>query len=843
MNKYKKLAIAAVSMVMAGTMVFSLAACGNGGNDGPNVKPTDKPDEYGVLNDDGSLNYDAYKRDSEVTLNLGIGHNNDKTSTSYKALKAQITMPDGVNYNDGDMKPAWKAMGKDLNITWKDVYQNVDTGSNIETMTTKSDEDGVKWYEKTDMFTTDLSKAVSYAAAGTDILNLADYLNYMPNFAAFLENNPIVYLSLLQNGMSTKDGSGKVLYVAPYFDGNDDIERYCIIRHDWAKTILNGTTTLEGSAAWGKATSVAPYFEKGYEIESLTSDGKSKQTIKKDFDAALKAAKDTSTALGSAYNAIAGAAYAGTSGNIVAIMNAAIAANQNVTGAQLTNLYRAYIDVAYKVGSKAAYTAETRANLFIGYDAAWDADDLVAILRCVTTNASALGASAVGGIAPRSGDMDRTPDIVSLAGQLFGARGATSRNEYTYIDANGTLQDARNDQHFYDALLKMNKMKEEGLVVDYSNTSYNGTGGFNGDTPNFMLYDYSQTQTLNGFYVEDDKIPDPKTIPDEYYLAPILTPVAQWDVNGNGKYGENKNEIIRFTESWRSTKTGGLCLNGSLAKAGNEAKLKAALNFVDYLFHLDGQIVSTYGPMADNANGDNGFWYNTEATAAQKDAGEYFMFKGKAYAGSEYKGRYTPTITNAVYDSFKGKTVNGWKVGDNSAVSGAKLSFTNYARMLIGSTLPIGNKDQSFENQLTSLMGQDGAGKVGTALAADVVKGMSLNVKKDNYWFTVVPSGLPQSGAEQTQLDADGQLRFRCLSGERFNGQDKKMYSIFSWLILNGENSGKEYNYQSQTYTITTAQALCEDMAGALGGQTRETTKAAGWTRAKSYWEYLDPTK
>ena len=35
------------------------------------------------------------------------------------------------------------------------------------------------------------------------------------------------------------------LYVAPYFDGNDDIERYCIIRQDWADLLL-GTTEITG---------------------------------------------------------------------------------------------------------------------------------------------------------------------------------------------------------------------------------------------------------------------------------------------------------------------------------------------------------------------------------------------------------------------------------------------------------------------------------------------------------------------------------------------------------------------------------------------------------------------
>ena len=273
MNKYKKLAIAAVSTVMAGTMAVSFAACGAGDalqmgeNTGAAIDTakitkllsdlgakeeglsqvrenafntgwtTAKnywgylkdatstiKDEYHVLNADGTLNYDAYARTNPVTLNIAIGHNNAATGTHFKAAKT-ITLPDGVQYTTNDAKPAWKQMGQDLNITWNDVWghdKKYQSSSNLTQMITD------KTYANTDMFTTDLSVAVSQAAAGTSILNLASYLDYMPNFNKFLNENPIVYLSLLQSGMDTSNGSGKVLYVAPYFDGYKDTA--CFVR-------------------------------------------------------------------------------------------------------------------------------------------------------------------------------------------------------------------------------------------------------------------------------------------------------------------------------------------------------------------------------------------------------------------------------------------------------------------------------------------------------------------------------------------------------------------------------------------------------------------------------------
>ena len=841
MNKFKKLTIAAVSTVMAGTMALSLAACGP---KEPDKKPENNTgaDKWDILNPDGSLNYDAYKRDTEVTLNLAIGHDKRITATSFDEIGDQIVLPDGVTYSQGNMKPAWVAMGKDLNISWNDKWTGTKTSDNLEELLTKNDGSSNKTlYSVVDMFTTDLSKAVAKANSGTDILNLADYLDYMPNFRKFLNENPVVYLSLLQEGMDTETGEDQTIYVAPYFDGNDDIERYNLMRHDWAEKLLNGSATTGSTAKLGVETKVEPFMTADYTVDSLSKDGKSTIKIKKNYTAALAAAKNDTTPLGTAYKAIAGAAYSGTSGNIVAIMNAAIAANANATGAQLVDLFRAYIDVCYQnEDGTAHFTASDRANLFVGYDACWDVDDLVAMLRCVNTNASALvgAGKTIGGIMPRSGLNDRTPDMVRIAGQLYGVRGTDSRNEYTYIANDGTMKDARASKEIYEACAKLNLLRQEGLIADYSGkANFSGSGGLIEKTAEyFMMYDYSQTQTLNGFYVEDSAVSG-GNVPDGYKFGAVINPISKWDVDGDGDH----TDVMRFTESWRSTKVSGLALNGALASEDNAEKRKAALQFVDYLYSSDGQIVSTYGPMAD-AQGNGGFWYNEKATDAEVKANKYFSFKGEKYSGSDYKGRTTPTITSKLYDSFKGKEVNGWKVTSNTKVTKAKLNFTNYARYLIGSTLPIGVKDQSFENQLTSLMGQNGANKVGTALAAGVVKGLSLNIDPNNYWYTCVPTSLPTDTTSQATLDSIEHKNFMYLTGTNKGSGKKDFFSIFNWIILYGTDS--KYDQQEIVVNYTSIDdLLAKNIGSKLTVQgiaaTRQNLYNNAWTTAKSYWTYL----
>ncbi len=848
MNKFKKIAAGAVSLVMAGSMAVGFTACGDGNDDkkptgdsgaagilahmkasGIEVRnavnsegwetaksywtylssgagKTETKDLYGVRNTDGSLKYSAYSR-GDVTLNIAVGHDKKSVSTSYQELGATITMPDGNRYTDGDLKPAWKQMGTDLNIKFNDVYKGWKTSNNLTNII--KGESGAS-YTGTDLFTTDLSVAVASASAGTKILNLADYLDYMPHFKEFLEANPVVYLSLLQSGMNTTTGAGKTILVAPYFDGNNDIERYCIMRQDWVKKLLDETSVLpaSGASAFNSACAAEVKVESfmgktgKITVESTNSDGSGKVNIVKNYDAALAEAKDTSKPLGKAYNDIAGSAYSGTSGNIVDIMNAAIAAKPDVTGDKLAKLFRAYIDVCYqKEDGSAYYTAATRSDLFNGYDACWDADDLAALLRVAKTNQVNLTGNKdipVEGIVPRSGQNDRTPDMVRLASQLYGVRGADSRYEYTYIDKDGKLQDARNSEEFFAACARLNLLKQEGLVGDYSGgKDFGYTAGLNTKAKGeaMMMYDYSQTQTLNGFAVEDSQVTG-KDAPKGYYFAPVVTPVSKWDVNADGNI--TADEYFRFTESWRSTKVSGLGLNGELANAGNEEKLKAAIQLVDFLYSDDGQIVSTFGPMAFDAEGAGGFWYNDIATSADVAAGEYFTYKGVKYAGTYYKGNYTPTITDNLYKSFKGLPVHGWKLADNKTASGGTLSFTTYARTLIGSTLPVGVKDQSFENQLTSKMGQVGAGKVGTGLALGTIKGMTLDIKADTYWYTVVPTSLPVSSEKVTNvLEAASQSHLKKITG---TGSGKDFFSIMNWIILNGFT--KDYNQQDEAVKI-----------------------------------------
>lgn len=118
-QKTKKLAFAAVAVVMAGSMMFSLAACtptgGNGGNGNGNDPAGDYiPDtshlEQGLIPTfaNGKL---SYTDGTELNINAG-----NKSGTGQGIgfgdgeLLTAVKLPDGNEYETDDLKPAWAAL-------------------------------------------------------------------------------------------------------------------------------------------------------------------------------------------------------------------------------------------------------------------------------------------------------------------------------------------------------------------------------------------------------------------------------------------------------------------------------------------------------------------------------------------------------------------------------------------------------------------------------------------------------------------------------------------------------------------------------------------------------------
>ncbi len=663
----------------------------------------------------------------DTVLRMATGYNSTKTGIAFDAETAGsgVTLPDGNTYNTGDLKPTWVELEKILGVKFEDKYQ----GNN----TTKEFEFWKDRLNEVDMISGTAATLSEYGEAGS-LVNLADYLDQMPSFKAYLDANPIVRLSITGN---TDTGA---IYFSPYFDGVNDIERMPLMRVDWAQKLLDGEGEFTADACNDTAAPVyQPYMPTSgtIEIETVKLDGSGVETVTKNYDAA---------------------------GNIVAAMNEKGA----MSGVEAVNMLRAYIDAAY-----GGYYGTERSNLFVGQNAAWDADEMVALLRCVVANPQTLnGTDSVQGLFTREeANNQRRVDMIRLAGHLFGVRGMESRQDYLYIGNDGMLHDARQEAAAYQAMGRMNDMAKEGLISKaFMDSSEENSGTYLENDLGFMSYDYNQTQTImNATKLQDG----------EKYMA-ILVPVARWydGTDENGVY-------MRFTESWRSVKTDGWAISKAGVE-GDEAKLNAALSLIDYAFSDKGQILMSYGP---------------DAFIKTKDDGSYETFV--------FNGKEMPVIADATYAEL-------WEK--------ASGNYTNYARMYLGSTLSFA-KSQAFEYQCTHEVGKEGAGHISTAIGLGVIKHPELAIT-ENPWYTSVPTVLPNTKTENDMLNTFSALT----ASGKFNlgkdGENAFVDIIVKGFTLDGMTSADEaaatvtdsWGGTQYSFLKTTAWQRLQDYYNSLNG-------------------------
>lgn len=692
------------ALLLAATLVVtSLAGCGKTENPDDNKNPNVT---QGPSNDGNKDNDDSNKDNNaapELTyapgtvLRMATGYNSKDTGISFSAEVAGegITLADGKTYNAGDLKPTWVAVQEKLNIKFEDKYQ----GNN----STKEFEYWKEQLDQVDMVSGTATLLTENGTAGL-LVNLADYLDSMPNFKAYLEKNPIVRLSITGSTSGDKKGA---IYFSPYFDGVNDIERMPLMRVDWVQKLLDG----EGQFTAAKSgTTAAPVYQPymptsgKIEIDVVKKDASGVEKVTKDYDAA---------------------------GNIIANMNA----KGSMSGVEAVNMLRDYIDKAYN-----GYYGTTRSDLFVGQNAAWDADELVALLRCVVANAQTLnGTDSVQGLFSREDDNNqRRVDMFRFAGSLFGVRGLEARQDYLYVGTDGHLHDARQEADTYVALERMNAMAKEGLISKaYLDSSKESSSTYLENDNGFMHYDYNQTQTV----LNETKLQE-----GEKYMA-AMVPVARWydGTNTDGVY-------MRFTESWRSVKTDGWGI--SVKGVGNDTnKLNAALKLIDYAYSPEGQILMSYGPDA-------------------------FIKQGETF---KFNGEDMPVIADATYAEL-------WEK--------ASGNYTNYARKYLGSTLSF-VKSQAFEYQCTHEVGREGAGYISNAIGFGTIKHPELALT-ENSWYTSVPTVLPNTKPENDMISGFIELG----SKGRF-GQNKDGQNLFVDIICGGY-SGEGTSSAAETVNTVT---------------------------------------
>ena len=435
---------------------------------------------------------------------------------------SEETLLDGVNYQKGDLKPEWKTRRDRLGIEIEDHYGGDSDSANF-----------IRWQEKLgniDMLSVSAVQMTEAGEAG-ELVDLAEYLDRMPHFKAFLEENPIVRMSL---SLSTDEDHAGAVYASPYLSDPGEIEDMPYMRAGWVKTLLDGSGEFSAEMSGRTALPVyQPYMpvEGKIGIEVAKADGSGTETIHKDYDRA---------------------------GNIIAKMNAAGA----MSGVDAVNMLRSYIDEAYN-----GYYGKTRSDLFLGVNAAWDADEMVALLRCVLANSATLNpeGNVTGLFTPQENSNASRAGLYRLAGQLFGVRGLDS-DGWLYVDKAGQIHDARCEQTAYDALLKMNEMSREGLI----STFYANAGQNIQNAQDPALY-----KGFMSFASRGERFCDAEGVPDEAY-SPVMFPVSLWNDGSSETY-------MRFAENVGKVQPGGWAVSVK-AVEGDGNRLNACLALIDQLY-------------------------------------------------------------------------------------------------------------------------------------------------------------------------------------------------------------------------------------------------------------------
>ena len=614
---------------------------------------------------------------------------------------------ENVNYVQGDLLPTWKEFAKKLDTEIRDAsaysassdkeyYTKIDA-SNYVSETDPS--------QKIDLFYNATSNINTMGQAGKAV-NLLDHLDKMPNFKKFLEDNPSIKAAMMK---------GNAIYYTPYFDGYNAIERMFVMDTNMVKAVLDGeskdTKLKSGTGAAAntlQAAKYTPFMNPDYNYPDATT----KVKVSKDAKTTEITIKQTT--------------------NIIKQQNASLAAG--ATGKELADQFKAYLDAAFEGQIGKGKTFENYSDIFVSESAAYNADELVALMRLVKANPATITGdenAEIEVMVPRGVANNRVDNIADLL-QIWGIQGMTSEYEMLYFDANGKLNDAASTPQTYEALQSLSALYDEGLILNNfwdKNSTLGSTGYLNkyfGKTADnggygFMLYDYSAStgavNTIdNGIGTADNKRVGEFKDTSVTGVMPVLPPLSYWGVTTEWKHDQalrdhTGKKLLRYAEENRALKSTSWCIPTT------SDNIDKACALMDYLLSEEGTRINDFGPS------------------------EYWEAELGTYAGQP-----TP-LMNA-------------KMKEMIAASGT--DFWSYMRGYIGSTHGIGYvRSASINYQATNKYAQIGTVNIENAIASGAVTLALVDKYKnaDNTtkytWDTTVPTaGYGSVGDKASQYDA-----------------------------------------------------------------------------------------
>ncbi len=598
---------------------------------------------------------------------------------------------ENANYVKGDLLPTWKAYSEKMGVTFRDAAtygqgNDNDTYSAISTANYMSETSAVQFIDLFYSSTGNIEKAGGLG----QVVDLKPYITAgkMPNFKKFLDANPTIEKTITKSGK---------IYYTPYFDGYQAIERMFVWDTNMVKKILD--VANDGDQDKDTATTQGTTDENNVGIGRPLHDAFFQPFI---GDTTHNYAEDTTVPV----------SVAGAKKNLVVKSTTNIIAEQNkllangTSGAALRKQMRDYLKVAYANGLEGdGKIYNNLSDIFVSESAAYNTDDLIALMRCIKASSELITGSAeqeIQILIPRGQANNRVANIADFI-KVFGIQGMDGESEMLYYGADGKMHDGGSTAQSYEALGFLSQLYAEGLILDDFNSKdkANGTLYLNqyfGHTTDakgygFMLYDYSASTCAMNSVVDGVGTADSKRKGDFKDtkvdgMMPVLSPLTYWVTKSgaNPSTDEIKDRthktLVRYEESNRALKSNSWCIP---ATADNKDK---AVELMDDLMGEEGKRINDFGPSQ--------YW---------KD--------GKADSFS-YAGEKTPQFN----DTFK------------SMISSSSTDFWSFLRGYLGSTHGIGYVRSATINYLaTNKYAQVGTANVETSIADEA----SVLCKVDKY--------------------------------------------------------------------------------------------------------------
>lgn len=760
-----------------------------------------------------------YEGDSRIVYNM----DDDYSTPTYHD---PVTGKDygGKSLAKGDYKPVFTALQNRLSINMLEHQAAANSGDKKSVAYFRDN-----WMTKTyaDMSMGTVYDINNYSVAGNSetILDLKPYIDQtefdeetyeitkhgpLDNIATFLHDNPGVKMSIITAKHSHPD-QGAIYYV-PYCDGFNDLEKAPIMRADYVERLLDddpdkqdpnyqfsSNKTILGVQGRARYTQ---HFEPCYEDEAGIAPSYTVSIPNVDEDG-----KDINPEIPTIEF------KKNKTNNIISLQNSLITSGE-ATSYELAKQFRAYIDKRYpqgKNGEKFIF-GDKYSDLFLGYRACYDTDELVALMRLVKVSSQTLfpgKEKEMVPMMPRNCDNMRASDLYRWAGQLFGVRGLDSRiNSYLYISGSvnygdeygkyGAIHDARGSGDMLELLHKLKDLYDEGLILqnfDDMTATDDPKGNFannllysggSDSKAGFMLYDYPKD--LNDWNRFETSEKDPlkpcvwvtpqgksKENGHPYNLRAVVGAIAHWQVDPTAT-GEAGYEWMPFTESWASIKTSALCLNAKLPQ--NPEKLAAAFKLIDYVYGDEGRFLYNFGPWEEG--------YITEKAGKAQLDDKYNPDPKVDYI--EYQGKRYPRFTPNALDQ--------------------NLTISGISRKFMGTTIPFGFiklnavNYQTMEEKTTRL----GVDVINKAIAAGTFKhvliGPETETQEEDYtkpFYQIVPSAFFLTKGQSSAISA---LLNKDKLGSMFTDSSSSNFNIWDALIMGKEtrNAVTLDNYKDKMY-------------------------------------------